>query len=90
MYQEKDIVVGSVWQSMGGITLRVVVDICDTHVVYKYVMGSDGMPRTAEQTKKEFELDGQSKFNQEMQAEFHERIKKLGGKKKHEKDHYRS
>ena len=33
-----------------------------------------------EQTKKEFELDGQSKFNQEMQAEFHERIKKLGGK----------
>ena len=33
-----------------------------------------------EQTKKEFELDGQSKFNQEMQADFHERIKKLGGK----------
>ena len=33
-----------------------------------------------EQTKKEFELDSQSKFNQEMQAEFHERIKKLGGK----------
>ena len=33
-----------------------------------------------EQTKKEFELDGQSKFNQEMQAEFHEKIKKLGGK----------
>lgn len=33
-----------------------------------------------EQTKKEFELDGQSKFNQEMQSEFHERIKKLGGK----------
>ncbi|WP_170275161.1 DUF1497 domain-containing protein [Lactococcus lactis] len=32
-----------------------------------------------EQTKKEFELDAQSKFNQEMQAEFHERIKKLGG-----------
>ena len=31
-------------------------------------------------TKTEFELDGQSKFNQEMQAEFHERIKKLGGK----------
>ena len=54
MYQEKDIVVGSVWQSMGGITLRVVVDICDTHVGYKYVMGSDGMPRTAEQPKKEF------------------------------------
>ena len=54
MYQEKDIVVGSVWQSMGGTTLRVVVDICDTHVGYKYVMGSDGMPRTAEQTKKEF------------------------------------
>ncbi len=35
---------------------------------------------SSEQTKKEFELDGQSKFNQEMQAEFHERIKKLGGK----------
>ena len=33
-----------------------------------------------EQTKKEFELDSQSKFNQELQAEFHERIKKLGGK----------
>lgn len=31
-------------------------------------------------TKKEFELDSQSKFNQEMQAEFHERIKKLGEK----------
>ncbi|EQC84267.1 hypothetical protein LLT7_11510 [Lactococcus cremoris subsp. cremoris TIFN7] len=28
-----------------------------------------------EQTKKEFELDSQSKFNQEMQAEFHEKIK---------------
>lgn len=35
---------------------------------------------SSEQTKKEFELDGQSKFNQEIQAEFHERIKKLGGK----------
>lgn len=35
---------------------------------------------SSEQTKKEFELDGQSKFNQEMQAEFHERIRKLGGK----------
>ena len=35
---------------------------------------------SSEQTKKEFELDGQGKFNQEMQAEFHERIKKLGGK----------
>ena len=33
-----------------------------------------------EQTKKEFELDRQSKFNQEMQAEFHEKIKKLGEK----------
>ena len=54
MYQEKDIVVGSVWQSMGGTTLRVVVDICDTHVGYRYVMGSDGMPRTAEKHKKEF------------------------------------
>nr|DAV37855.1 MAG TPA: Protein of unknown function (DUF1497) [Caudoviricetes sp.] len=31
-------------------------------------------------TKTEYELDSQSKFNQEMQAEFHERIKKLGGK----------
>lgn len=54
MYQEKDIVVGSVWQSMGGTTLRVIVDISDAYVGYKYVMGSDGMPRTAEQTKKEF------------------------------------
>lgn len=35
---------------------------------------------SSEQTKKEFELDGQGKFNQEMQAEFHERIRKLGGK----------
>ncbi|RJK91134.1 DUF1497 domain-containing protein [Lactococcus lactis] len=35
---------------------------------------------SSEQTKKEFELDSQSKFNQEMQAEFHERIRKLGGK----------
>lgn len=35
---------------------------------------------SSEQTKKEFELDSQSKFNQEMQSEFHERIKKLGGK----------
>lgn len=35
---------------------------------------------SSEQTKKEFELDGQSKFNQEMHAEFHERIEKLGGK----------
>lgn len=31
-------------------------------------------------TKTEYELDSQSKFNQEMQAEFHERIEKLGGK----------
>ena len=31
-------------------------------------------------TKTEYELDSQSKFNQEMQAEFHERIKELGGK----------
>lgn len=54
MYQEKDIVVGSVWQSMGGTTLRVIVDIGDAYVGYKYVMSSDGMPRTAEQTKKEF------------------------------------
>ncbi|WMX71720.1 DUF1497 domain-containing protein [Lactococcus cremoris] len=35
---------------------------------------------SSEQTKKEFELDVQSKFNQEMQAEFHEKIRKLGGK----------
>lgn len=35
---------------------------------------------SSEQTKKEFELDGQSKFNQETQAEFHEKIRKLGGK----------
>ena len=35
---------------------------------------------SSEQNKKEFELDRQSKFNQEMQAEFHERIKKLGEK----------
>ncbi|MDH8064131.1 DUF1497 domain-containing protein [Lactococcus lactis subsp. lactis] len=35
---------------------------------------------SSEQTKKEFELDSQSKFYQEMQAEFHEKIKKLGGK----------
>ncbi|MGF2203922.1 DUF1497 domain-containing protein [Lactococcus lactis] len=33
-----------------------------------------------EQTKKEFELDGQSKFNQEFQEEFHQKIKMLGGK----------
>ena len=35
---------------------------------------------SSEQERKEFELDSQSKFNQEMQADFHERIKKLGGK----------
>lgn len=35
---------------------------------------------SSEQNKKEFELNSQSKFNQEMQAEFHERIKKLGEK----------
>ena len=35
---------------------------------------------SSEQTKKEFELDGQSKYNQEMHAEFHKRIEKLGGK----------
>ncbi|MCT1228108.1 DUF1497 domain-containing protein [Lactococcus lactis] len=33
-----------------------------------------------EQNKKEFEINANNKFNQEMQAEFHERIKKLGGK----------
>lgn len=36
---------------------------------------------SSEQTKKELELESQNKFNQEMQAEFHERIKKLGEKK---------
>lgn len=36
---------------------------------------------SSEQTKKEFELDSQNKFNQEMQAEFHERIKKIRRKK---------
>ena len=35
---------------------------------------------SSEQERKEFELDSQSKFNQEMHAEFHERIEKLGGK----------
>ena len=35
---------------------------------------------SSEQTKKEFELDSHSKFNQEMQAEFHEKIRKLGEK----------
>ena len=35
---------------------------------------------SSEQNKKELELDSQNKFNQEMQAEFHERIKKLGEK----------
>lgn len=35
---------------------------------------------SSEQTKKELELESQNKFNQEMQAEFHERIKKLGEK----------
>ena len=54
MYEEKDIVIGSVWQSIGGATLRVIVDISDAYVGYKYVMSSDGMSRTAEQTKKEF------------------------------------
>ena len=33
-----------------------------------------------EQTKKEFELGYQSKFNQEMQEDFHKRIQELGEK----------
>lgn len=31
-------------------------------------------------TKTEYELDSQSKFNQEFQEEFHQKIKMLGGK----------
>ncbi|WP_461217377.1 DUF1497 domain-containing protein [Lactococcus cremoris] len=33
---------------------------------------------SSEQTKKEFELDSQNKFNQEMQEDFHKRIQELG------------
>lgn len=36
---------------------------------------------SSEQTKKEFELDGQSKFNQEMQEDFHKKIQELGENK---------
>ncbi|MFP7371720.1 DUF1497 domain-containing protein [Lactococcus lactis] len=36
---------------------------------------------SSEQTKKEFELDSQNKFNQEMQEDFHKRIQELGDKK---------
>lgn len=36
---------------------------------------------SSEQTKKEFELDRQNKFNQEMQEDFHKRIQELGDKK---------
>lgn len=35
---------------------------------------------SSEQERKEFEMNAKSKFNQEIQAEFHERIRKLGGK----------
>ena len=35
---------------------------------------------SSEQERKEFEMNAKSKFNQEMHAEFHERIEKLGGK----------
>lgn len=35
---------------------------------------------SSEHGREEFEMSSKSKFNQEMQAEFHERIKKLGGK----------
>ena len=35
---------------------------------------------SSEQTKKEFELDSQNKFNQEMQEDFHNRIQELGDK----------
>ncbi|WP_270329127.1 DUF1497 domain-containing protein [Lactococcus lactis] len=35
---------------------------------------------SSEQERKEFEMNAKSKFNQEMQDEFHEKIKKLGGK----------
>ena len=35
---------------------------------------------SSEQERKEFEMNAKSKFNQQMQAEFHEKIKKLGGK----------
>ena len=33
---------------------------------------------SSEQERKEFEMNAKSKFNQEMHAEFHEKIKKLG------------
>lgn len=36
---------------------------------------------SSEQTKKEFELDRQNKFNQEMQEDFHKSIQELGDKK---------
>lgn len=51
---KKDLIVGSVRQAMGSITLRVLVDISDTHVGFRYVMSSDGMPRTAESIVPEF------------------------------------
>ncbi|MFP7370942.1 DUF1497 domain-containing protein [Lactococcus lactis] len=35
---------------------------------------------SSEQERKEFEMNAKSKFNQEMHAEFHKRIEKLGGK----------
>ncbi|MCT1170173.1 DUF1497 domain-containing protein [Lactococcus lactis] len=33
-----------------------------------------------EQNKKEFEINANNKFNQEMQEDFHKRIQELGGK----------
>lgn len=58
---KQKIKVGSVWQSMGGIDLRVVVDVTETHVGYKYVMGNNGMSRTAEVYLEEF-LDNYTLF----------------------------
>lgn len=35
---------------------------------------------SSEHGREEFEMSSKSKFNQEMHAEFHKRIEKLGGK----------
>lgn len=35
---------------------------------------------SSEQERKEFEINANNKFNQEFQEEFHQKIKKLGGK----------
>lgn len=51
---KRELVVGSVWQYHSTTILKVVVDVCDTHVGYKYVISSDGRPRTAEQPIPEF------------------------------------